>query len=273
MEQITVTFFGVRGSSPSFKANAKYGVNTSCTLVEFGDTAIVFDCGSGAYLLNEYLNKSTSVQKVHMLLSHMHLDHIMGFPCFEAFNNKSLSINVYGEKRGGLSLREQLEKLLLPPFWPVGLEVFAGKPQINSFDKYESFDISDDIHVDTMESNHPNDSTVFRVKIGSKTIVYALDFEHSEKALPEIIEFARDCDLLIYDAAYTQDMYSTRVGWGHSTWEVGKKVSEASGAKYTAFSHFAYSLSDEELDSEMKRVGLEKSDTCFPAREGMVLKI
>lgn len=273
MERFTVTFFGVRGSAPSFKKNAKYGVNTSCTLVMADDTAIVLDCGSGAQPLGEMLCSKEPLRYVNVLLSHMHLDHIMGIPCFEPFNREDLIVNVYSEMRMGRTVKQQLDLLMRPPLWPVSTDVFPARPNFCTFLKNESFTVPGGIRVDTMPSNHPDDSTIFRITYKDKSVVYALDFEHSDEASARLIEFAKNCDLLIYDAAYPFDMYEEHRGWGHSTWEIGKTIGKWCKAKRTALSHFSYNLTDFQLDTEEARLELIGSKACFAAREGMTIEL
>ena len=270
---LTVTFFGVRGSASSFKKHAKYGVNTSCVLVMADDTAIVLDCGSGAQPLGDVLCSNTSIKYINILISHMHLDHIIGLPCFEPFNRDDLIINVYSEMRMGRTVKQQLDLFMRPPFWPVNTDIFAAHPDFRTFLKNESFTLPGEIAVDTMPSNHPDDSTVFRINYKGKSIVYALDFEHSNEASAQLIDFAKDCDLLIYDAAYLFDMYEEHKGWGHSTWEIGKAIGEWANAKHTALSHFAYNLTDFQLDMEEARLELIGNKKCFAAREGMTIEL
>ncbi len=273
MGSVKVAFFGVRGSFPVFRSDTSYGVNTSCVLVSTDDTAVMIDCGSGAYAAGRLLCSDTKMSHVSVLLSHMHLDHIMGIPCCDLFHDKGKTVDVWTRKRGKHTAKQQLETYMGAPYWPVNTDVFGANVTYNTFEEDELLALYGNIKVDTMASNHPNECTGFRLNIGDKSIVYALDFEHSLEATPRLIEFARGCDLLIYDAAYTDEIYKDCVGWGHSTWSMGRMTGELCGAKRVALSHFAYSITDSELDEEAKRLGFECDQSCFPAREGMTIDL
>ncbi len=47
-----IKFWGVRGSTPTPQPeNMRYGGNTSCVEVRFGDRIYIFDCGTGFRVL------------------------------------------------------------------------------------------------------------------------------------------------------------------------------------------------------------------------------
>ena len=77
-----VKFWGVRGSIPTPGASTRrIGGNTSCLEVRCGDDLVILDAGTGVRELGEELI-ATNREKATFLFSHVHWDHIMGFPFF-----------------------------------------------------------------------------------------------------------------------------------------------------------------------------------------------
>merc|ERR1712117_843831 len=107
-----------------------------------------------------------------------------------------------------------------------------------------------------------------------RSAVYCSDTERFSDRLDEnVVHLARGADVLIYDAMYTDDEYhsskSSKVGWGHSTWQEAIKVAKAAGVKRLVIFHHEPAHSDDFLD----RIG-EKAKAVFPmavmAIEGLV---
>ena len=60
--------------------------------------------------------------------------------------------------------------------------------------------------VTAVELNHPGGNLGYRVDYKGHSVVYATDIEHgSNEVDARLAEFARETDLLIYDAMYTED--------------------------------------------------------------------
>jgi ribonuclease BN (tRNA processing enzyme) len=119
----------------------------------------------------------------------------------------------------------------------------------------------------------------YRVDYEGASVVYATDTEHSDDGeLDErLVELAHDADVFIYDSMYTPEEYDgradgrSRIGWGHSTFEVGAAIAKAAGVKqYVLFHH------DPEQDDAEVRVKEQRAQALFPnaiaAREGLVLE-
>ena len=77
-----VQFWGVRGSIASPGPDTvQVGGNTSCVEVRVGNTILIFDAGTGLRMLGQKLLKEMPVE-AHIFFSHVHWDHIQGFPFF-----------------------------------------------------------------------------------------------------------------------------------------------------------------------------------------------
>ncbi|MEA4816254.1 MAG: MBL fold metallo-hydrolase [Lachnospiraceae bacterium] len=250
-------FLGARGSTPvSGKDFLKYGGETSCVLVKFGDTNIILDAGSGIKNAESYIPYGSPIS---ILISHPHLDHLLGLPSFSPLYQEKRKISLYAERRGCLSARDQAELVLSEPLWPVNISMLPS--DIKFYDISENFKIND-VSVDTMESNHPNGSTIYRLSSDGVCVVYATDFEATPESIEELAYFAKDSSLLICDAQYTDYEFKYRKGWGHSSYEQAAYIGAISNSRETALFHHDPWRTDSELDA----ASLKLERNCFFAR-------
>lgn len=240
-----LTVLGTRGSVPVEGENfSKYGGATSCYKVETGSEEIYLDAGSGIFSA-----KSAQDTRISILLTHMHLDHLVGLPFFITLTEKGRSIDIYSDEHEGLAPQEAIDRLISPPFWPLTIGDYPANVRFHLQPK--KFFIGD-VTIDTMKSTHPNGSTIYRLTRGGKSFVYATDFEHSPEGCAALAKFSAGCDLLLYDAQYTAEEYERCRGYGHSTPEFGLKVAAEAGVGKLIFVHHAPWRTDAEL-ADMER--------------------
>ena len=127
----TVTVLGARGSFPvTGRDFLEYGGNTSCFLLDLGGETVILDAGSGLTSLGTGVSLPGGRKHIHILLSHPHLDHIMGLFSFPLLHDPEAEICLYGEAQDGTTLRSQLGAILGPPYWPLGLDDFRARIQV-----------------------------------------------------------------------------------------------------------------------------------------------
>ena len=102
--------WGTRGSVPTpGPATARYGGNTSCVEVVTGPThRVVLDAGTGIRGLGSAL--PTDVARVDILLSHLHMDHIIGLGFFRPLYRPDLEVHIWGPSSTTLDLRGRLSR-------------------------------------------------------------------------------------------------------------------------------------------------------------------
>lgn len=245
MSSLKMTVLGTRGSVPvEGKEFAIYGGATSCYKIQAGNEEIYLDAGSG--IANALPARDT---RITILITHMHLDHLVGLPFFIALTHKDRPIDIYANKRAGLMPKEAIDRLISNPFWPCKIEDYPAKVSFHLLQ--EKFSIGD-IEIDTYDGSHPGGSTVYRLTRQGKSLVYATDFEHNPKACAELASFAKGCDLLLYDAQYTAEEYERYRGYGHSIPQEGIKVADAAKVSKLVFVHHTPLRSDAEL-AELER--------------------
>lgn len=236
-----LTVLGTRGSMPIEGKNyALYGGATSCYKIEAGKEEIYLDAGSG--IVNAIPAPDS---RITVLLTHMHLDHIIGFPFFVALGQKVRPVDIYAQSRSGLKPQEAIDRLISPPFWPLKLGEYPANVTFHDLPE-DKFSLGA-VQIEMLEGTHPQGSTIYRLTCSGKSLVYATDFEHTPEGCKVLAQFARGCDLLIYDAQYKEDEYEKYRGYGHSTPQAGLKVAKEAGATKILFVHHSPSRTDEEL--------------------------
>jgi phosphoribosyl 1,2-cyclic phosphodiesterase len=154
-----------------------------------------------------------------------------------------------GPKRDGTSILECLERQMTPPNFPVPFSLLRGIQSVSEISSGESLQIGD-VTVRAASLNHPNESIGYRVEHGGKALAYCLDHEHGDtnEVHPGVATLSENADMLVFDAAYTDDEYPSFRGWGHSTWQEGYKTARKLGVKKLALAGFNPGVVDTDLD-------------------------
>lgn len=238
-----VRLLGVRGTLPVHGPEfARFGGATSCVLVRAGGETIILDAGTG--LSGRAWDDFFPEQRGALLITHSHLDHIMGFPVFPPLFAPAFRCDVYLKTRQQGDARAQIEALMSPPLWPVT----AGslKAAVSFHDVPDAFFVGP-VAVETMESRHPGGSTIYKLTCGGVSLVYATDYEPESDAPQDFCAFARGCSLLLLDAQYTPEEYVKTRDCGHSTIPRSVAIARSCGAKQTLLIHHDPKRTDGQL--------------------------
>jgi len=258
------------------------GGNTSCVEVRAGNLLVVFDGGTGLRLLGKTLLKEMPIT-AHLFFSHVHWDHIQGFPFFDPAFVKGNVIHLYGGNNVSRTLEETLAGQMDHPSFPVHLTDMGAKMVFH--DVLENVAIELDAGdgtkavVRAAPGNHPNGVWAYRLDHGGKSMVYATDTEHYGVVDPRLTQLSKDVDVLIYDSQYTPEEYAgtagtggPKLGWGHSTFEEAVKLVKASGAKRLVLYHHDPMQSDAAV-AEKERRAKALFASCEAAREGLRIEL
>ena len=269
--QFTINVLGTRGSMPcSGEQFQLYGGNTSCFFFQIKEHGIIFDAGTGIVKLNQIL--PDEIEHIHIFISHMHLDHIQGLPFLKFLFESGRKITIYGQMREQKDIKEQIEYFLNPLLWPIGTKSFQSNVEFVTLQSQGKREIANTFLVETEQSCHPGLSTLYRITYNKESIVYALDFEHTESSSKRLISFVKDASCLIYDSCYLPEEYSDHKGWGHSTWEEGVLVKRSANIKKLLLAHHHTEHTDKVLNWLEKQILKIDEDTIL-VKEGMEIKL
>jgi phosphoribosyl 1,2-cyclic phosphodiesterase len=246
-----------------------YGGNTSCVEVHFDGRHIIFDAGTGLRGLGASLN-ARGVNSATLLMTHTHWDHIIGFPFFAPAYRPTFSLDVLAghvAENGGI--RRPFLSQMSDPMFPVPLDALMANIAFKDFRPRDTLVIEDAVTVRTAPLNHPNGAVGYRLDYDGLSVCYITDTEHTPGELdPNVMELIAGTDLFIYDSSYTEEEYPARVGWGHSTWEEGVRLCQASGAKRLVLFHHDPDHDDtimERIEDQVRGV----LPSALVARDGM----
>lgn len=261
-----VRFWGLRGGLPvSGPGTSRYGGNTACIEVRCGTSLLILDGGSGLVSLGQALMRELQAKTLdaHLFLTHLHWDHIMGIPYFLPVFKLPGKLKIYGIA----GMDEQLLSIFKGSdaceFFPVPM----GKPTAEMVFQ----ELTEETHVNqTVVTyyylNHPGLTIGFRVECEGKSLVYMTDnepYRSTNKELVrgdedssflaridrEVIQFARNADLLIADASYSDEEYSDLSGSGHSSVGDALRIAMAANAKNLVLFHHHPLHTDDDIDA------------------------
>jgi phosphoribosyl 1,2-cyclic phosphodiesterase len=276
--QFTVHFWGVRGSiACPGSETVRYGGNTPCIEMRVGSERLIFDGGTGLRVLGQSLLGQMPVTG-HLFFTHYHWDHIQGFPFFVPAFIKINTFYIYGTiAPDGSTVQHRLNDQMLHPNFPVPLQIMGADLKFVDITVGNPIQIGDEIVVETALLNHPGEAVGYRVNWRNYAAAYITDTEHFPDHLDENVLFlARNADVLIYDATYTDEEYysekSSKVGWGHSTWQEAVKVAKAAQVKRLVIFHHDPLHNDDFMDKIGEQVA-EQFPNSLIAREGLSIQL
>lgn len=267
---MNVTFWGVRGSTPGCNMNQQaVGGHTSCVSLECDQGFIIIDGGSGLVNLGDWLLTSRH-RLLHIFMSHVHLDHVLGLPFFKPFWHDDFTIHLYaGPLCESPSLQHFFKHILFKhPLFPVIHDNLKASIHFHTVGLENSLkDVP--LSVDTISLNHPGGALGYRFSHNNISMSYLSDMEHTTPTPDaDLIKFVHKTDLIIYDATYTDEEYEKFKGWGHSTWQEGIKLAQLSQSKQVAFFHHAPHHTDDDLN-HIEKCAKHIFPSSFVARQGL----
>ncbi|HYJ23567.1 MAG TPA: MBL fold metallo-hydrolase [Acidimicrobiia bacterium] len=256
---------------------ARYGGDTSAVEVVGKDgRLLVLDAGSGMRALGANVE---SVEQVDVLITHLHMDHIQGLPFFAPLHDPDIRVDVWGPISTTQTLKERLNRYLSPPLFPVRVRdlsnvAFHDVPP-------GTFDI-DGIQVTADLVSHPGPTLGYRLEEAGRVLTYLPDHEpalgmHNFPKNPEWTsgyDLAAGADLLIHDSQYTDEEYSQRIGWGHSSYSHVLAFAAMTGVGTLMTFHHDPDHGDQKLDEAHERIQATGQDyEIVPGTQGAIFEV
>ena len=275
--------WGCRGSlAAPGESTLRYGGNTSCVEVRLeSGHVLVLDAGTGMRPLGAGIDVA-EVPELHVLLTHLHLDHIQGLGFFRPLFQPGADVHIWGPRSPVQTLAERIAIYLSPPLFPVRLSEVAARVTFHDAD--EDGATIGSATVRAGQVMHQGPTVGYRIEEGGRALAYLPDHEPamggSLETAPEYwlsgYDVVRDADVLLHDAQYLDDEYPAHVGWGHSA--IGHALAFARRARVgrlALFHHDPYHT-DADLESMLDeaRAGLGVPDEWVVlAYEGMRIQL
>lgn len=250
----------------------RYGGNTTCFSVHTEQGVILIDAGTGLGHVDRELAALPQVPPLVLLLTHFHIDHIIGLPGFGPLYSSDSNITIMGDPRRRDNWKESLNRFMDKPYWPVGLGDSEAAMTLKDIPvEKDTMDLFG-VRVSWFRVPHPQQCLSYRLGFpDGKSVVIATDVEYPDlPSAAHFVEFCKDADFLIYDAQFTPEEYPAHRGWGHSTWETGASITKAANAGCLVLTHHAPNRSDGDVD-RIVREARSRVPRTIAARENLLL--
>jgi ribonuclease Z len=282
---LKIVFLGTAGTVPSVDRN------TSAVFVQYSGYRFLFDCGEGAQ--RQMMIARLGFRNLdHIFITHMHTDHFIGiFGLIEtlSLNGRKKDLNFYTPKPDVL-------KALFEIFGYENLDFELKVKKVSDGDEvdfsdfkvvaFETEHIVESVGYALIERDSrkfdrekalslgiPPGPIYARLKRG-ETIVWQGKLVTPEMVLGEIrkgrkivytgdtrpcektVEISRDADLLIHDAAFSEELKDWAVESGHSTAKEAAEVARKANVKKLVLTHISarYSKNPEMLLEEARPI-------------------
>ena len=258
-----VKFYGVRGSYPVPGASTiKYGGNTTCVAFENNVGRLIIDSGTGIIqlgkeIIGNFFAKKESLDNIHILFTHLHPDHTQGFPFFAPNYFKGCTINLYGMQTLKKHVGKVIAESMYPPNFPIEYRDLKSTRNHTIVTDGDILDING-FSVKVMQAfapSHPQQGAIYYKVTDDETgksVACIWDNESKAGGDMAVINFAKDCDLMIHDAQYTQEEYTNPQmivqGFGHSTYDMAIQNANAANIEKLVCIHFNPAHDDAKLD-------------------------
>ena len=249
--------WGSRGSIPvSGGEYVRYGGDTTCLEIRTEDgQVVVVDAGTGIRRLGRRLLEEKQ-SLCHVIFTHAHWDHLLGFPFFEPIYRDDWTIHVYKCPESDNYVGKMLGTVMAPPNFPVRFEDLPSKV-IFEDGCPDDFTIGT-LSIRSIPLSHPNGGRGYRFEEGGKSFVFLtdneLEFIHpGGRSWEEYVEFSKGADLLVHDGEYTPEEYRNRKGWGHSRYNDAVKLAMDAEVGCLGLFHTNAERSDDAMDAIVER--------------------
>jgi len=283
---------GMRGSRPAIGSGFDEfgGDTTSLLLVGSQGEQLVLDAGTGMRAVAGQLTR-TEPDKVTVLFSHYHLDHLVGLTMNPLCYRPDWSFNLVGPTFPDGGVRDAVTRLVAPPYWPVSwermnahfefAELTGARAALPMPDVLEPILIlRRNLQVRGCPVPHPGGCLAYRIddRSDGASLVFATDLEWQKRTDADETAFMTLCrepkpaDLLVIDAHFSRANAQAFAGWGHSSWEDDLDIAQSAGIRRVLLGHHNPDADDRALHAVEQQVK-ERSPGAALARAGQWLTI
>ncbi|HUL56833.1 MAG TPA: MBL fold metallo-hydrolase [Usitatibacter sp.] len=232
-----------------------FGGHTPCVELELpGEEYYVCDMGSGArpFGVHVLAKQARRPATINIFMSHVHWDHIMGFPFLGPAYVPGTKIRIHGCHD---VIEHAFRLQQSPPCFPVEFNQLGATIEFIKLEPDKPYRVND-LTVTPHLQLHGGDSYGFRFEYEGRSVVYSTDSEHKLENRTEAEAFAnffRNADIVIFDAMYAlAEAISVKADWGHSSNIVGVELCQMARAKHLVLFHHEPANNDATLEGLLK---------------------
>jgi len=187
-------------------------------------------------------------QTYHVFMSHLHWDHIMGFPFFTPIYIPGNSIVIHScHENVEYAFRRQQRE----PSFPVDFAQLGAAISFDVLQPDKAYSIAG-LTVRAKLQRHAGDSYGWRFEHEGKSVIYSTDSEHrleDEAECTAFVDFFANADAVIFDAMYSlADAISVKADWGHSSNIVGVELCQMARARRLVMFHHEPAYDDGRIE-------------------------
>jgi ribonuclease BN (tRNA processing enzyme) len=245
---------------------------------------LVFDLGTGARLLGQKLVEE-AVDRIYVVLSHTHIDHIYALPYFDPVFSPNARVHIGVPADSAGEARARIGKYLNGLLHPLRLDDLGARLKFYGVPAGQTLEVGP-YTVETLRLLHPGGTMGYRASLGSGSICYLTDtgpLARPDEGIiagmeptsmeQDLIHLVRDADVLVMDATFDQDEYFEKMNWGHSYPEYIVAIAERANVKRVALFHHNPDATDDDLDVVSARWKDHTAPEVVVAKEGMVMDL
>ncbi len=265
-----LVFWGVRGSvAVPGPDTVVYGGNTACIEVINANSRLIVDAGTGIVALGKQGGWAGD-EPIHILLTHLHHDHVQGLPFFAPAYRKDREIHLWCGNLDGDNPAGMLERMFAPPLFPLRLTDAPARILFHGFRAGETLEIGSE-RIRTALLDHPSGTTGYRFDGPGGSAAIITDIEHHAGGpAPDVVGLCEGVDTLVYDMMLEACDYGACKGWGHSTAEAAIALADAAGARRLVGFHHSPGHCDTAMTRRERHLQEARAGSLM-AREGLRL--
>jgi len=229
--------------------------NTLCVLADTAQAYVIFDCGGGFYKLDGYIKEN---KPVIVLLSHFHLDHIIGLHALAKFNFKQ-GIRILGP--GGI---KKLFSVIINQPYSMAISKLKTKITVQEF----SNGLKLPVGITYKKLRHVGACYGYRLSAEGKSVVFCTD----TGLCKNLGLLAKGADLLITESSLPVGKIDN--SWPHLNPQQAALIAKQGKVKKLCLAHFDSGVYLSENDIRQAGLAARK---IFPdtvaARDGYSLQL